>query len=190
VEIRHCSIIGARWLEGLPDGASTPKPPQDLGIAFTRALERRLRECPESGTLRRSPAEGLVVALRGVQFQSSGLVSSVVHAVASANVLRGGGEQREAYEIENFVEGRHEYAEVPEILAASGVYSVLQKPKVMAFGGWLRSVDDGTFADEVQDMHGRSAVEVYRAVLRDLASTFESVAIHGSDLCCLHNQAR
>lgn len=186
MQIRLCSIAGTRWLEELPSSGPLPRLPRGLGSAFERAFAQRAKEYPESPLLKDSPLEGLVVALAGVVFQSADLVTSVAHAVASAKVLRGGGDQAEAYAIERFVKGDGEFGTVPKLLASVGVYSWMPQASALHLAGWCRTADEESFTSEVSDMHGAAAVRIYAAVLRDLTRTLESVATHGSDLCCIN----
>ncbi len=185
MEIRLCSICGAKWLDELHNDGEILNPPKGLGLTFEKSITRRMSEIANIGILKRSSVEGLVLAFGGVSFESSGLISSVVHAGACANIASGEGDQNVAFEISHFVEGVSPYSNIPLCLGQIGVYSCLEHEDAIRFTKWLRLINASHFSDEVIDMYGVEALPVYQAVLKSLTRTFGSVSTHGSDLCCL-----
>lgn len=182
MEIRLCSIRGARWLDELSNDGEVPDPPKGLGLAFEKSITRRISEISNVGTLKRSSVEGFVLALAGVSFESIRLISSTVHAGACANIASGEAEQNVSFEICQFVEGVSPYSNIPNCLRQGGVYSCLEHDDALRFAKWLHLINATDFSIEVMDMYGAEALSVYQAVFRSLTRTLGSVSTHGSDL--------
>ena len=186
IELRLCNIEGARWLEQLRlrPGEEVVTAPKEFGLQFHRRVLRRLKDFPTVAQLTTSPVEGLVLAHGGVEFYSADLIGSVAHALAAGAVDKAGVEQKDAYKIENFVDGQDPYSVVPALLASAGVYSCMAKKTALELSEWIHDVDKTAYLEQVDDMFGDEAVDVYTRVARALQVTLSSVSIHDTDICC------
>ncbi len=188
IEIRLCSIECARWLDSLanlPANASIPSPKVQLGLMFGRLIEGKRRECGTTGALLRLPADGLVMVSPSDVFESIGFAVSIVHAAALAAVIASDNEQKEAYELAAFFEGKEPYNEVPPRLGTGGAYSCLTQADGERFAPWLKAIPRTTYDEEVADMFGSDLGPVYRSGLESLTRIMQSMTVHGADLCCV-----
>jgi hypothetical protein len=185
IEIRLCSIPGARWFDTL---VSEPADhllivPEGLGASFGKLVEERITQDRTVGYFR-SAARGLFLAEMGSAFESAVLVASVAHALAAAAARRDNRKQDPAVAIESFVDGHGTYGDVPQVLRPLGVYSCLTQRDARHLGQWMDGVDPTEFDREVQDMYGDDTIAPYRSVARALQRIFKSADIHDADLCC------
>jgi hypothetical protein len=181
IELRLCSIEGARWLERLI-GQTEVRAPTGLGLMFDRAIARRVQQHQTVDAFLNTE-DCIVLALSGVPFQSPELIVSAAHALGMAAVL-GGIESNIADTIDAFVRGRDPYSAVPSPLADAGVYSCLTHKESLEFGRWIGKINRSVYAEQVSDTVNPESVDAYLAVAQDLEGIFNSVRIHGCDVCC------
>ncbi len=152
-----------------------------MGIG--RALTRRLQVEASPGSAALSSAEGMILALAGVRYESPNLIVSLAHALALPAVLaRSSG--AEAYAISGFVRGEAPFDDVPALLRRAGVFSVLRKTEALSLAAWCQSNLGPVFDEEVASMQGPDAVADYRAEAHSLIRILQSTQTHDSDLCC------
>lgn len=186
MELRLCSIDGGNWLDSVPPNSETVKrPPANMGLMFSRAVDLRLKSVRTGAELRASSTEGLALALEGVAFEEELLVSAL-HAVACAAVVDKTGEGANANILEGFVRGKHTFSDIPISLRESGVVSCMTANVARRYGEWIASVNRDVLIEEVADMHGEDTVETYLSVIDDLKGTLKTATtIHDCDVCCL-----
>lgn len=186
IEIRLCSIKGAKWLDSVSQATGAIlKPPSGLGLMFGRAIAYRLRQVKTGAELRASGVEGLVLALDGIKF-NVGLLVSALRAVACASLVSGVGDDQNADLLEGLFTGRKSLVKVPACLTTVGVIGGMLGGEGQRFGDWMASVDQTVLTDEIRNMHGEEAVNAYLAAIDDLRRICAvATRIHGCDVCCL-----
>jgi hypothetical protein len=129
-------------------------------------------------------AEEQVCAPVGSSFESSDIVASVGHVLASAAAKTSNRLQVEAMELEDFLGGKGHFGQVPMSLRSRGVYSLMTEEEAAKIARWVDSIDPKVFESEVKEVHGAKSVDVFKAVARAVQRILRSARIHSSDLCC------
>jgi hypothetical protein len=153
---------------------------------FRRRIQMLIKDYPTVAQLISLPLDRVVLAPKGsCSFEGPELIESVAHALAAGAIgAHPKIETNTAYEISKFANGQEPYSRVPKLLASAGVYSCLPKETCLAFSRWIHDVNKPSFEEEVSDMFGDEAVQVYSKAARILEIVLDSVSIHDCDICC------
>jgi hypothetical protein len=183
IELRLCSSELAKTAPTeLPVGKPLQWYIKRYGTAYGRSVYTFLSS-PSARTY-----EQIVLAPRGVEFASPEQIGWAIH-VAGA-VASEPGQPDTADEIDAFAMGDEAYSSVvPPLLRDLGAYSLLTHERCIAYSRWIARVDRVALAAEATDLHGAEWVSSILAVVNNLQGIFESVEIHGGEICCWRRDA-